>query len=173
MMNDNRRKFRRWQGLPMKRRSPDSLLHGSQAIAEVTRRLQASLRVMPPSVAITAAERVRQLEWARAQLHVRRTREAVFGKGLFSEPAWDMLLELFVARIEGRRVTVKSACVASGVPQTTALRHLALLVSRGLIERRRHPADSRSTHVALTEEGFGTMIDYVTRASAPPTGPEG
>ena len=172
-MNEHRRNSRRRLVQPMRRGSPESLLRGSHAIADARRRLQATLRLVPTPPQIGHDERERQLAWARAQLHARREREGVFGKGLFFEPAWDMLLELFAARLEDRAVAVKSACVASGVPQTTALRYVAHLVARGLVERRRHPADSRSTHLVLTDEGLTQMIDYVSRASALPTEPEG
>jgi len=171
-MNDNRRKPRRWQGQPMRRGLPESLMRGSHAIAEARRRLQATLRLVPSAASISTDERELQLAWARAQLHARREREGIFGEGLFFEPAWDMLLELFVAHLEGRKITVKNACVASAVPQTTALRYIAHLVERGLIVRQRHPADSRSSHLVLTDEGCAKMIDYVSRASALPTEPE-
>lgn len=156
------------------RRSPshDALFHSSYAIAEVTRRLQASLNLMPGPRAPSAEDEARHLFRARTEVRNRRAREGVFGKALFSEPAWEVLLELLIAHLEGRVVTVKSACVASRVPQTTALRYIAHLVANGLVQRRPHPLDMRSIHLELTDEGMARMADYFTRIASDPAEPE-
>jgi hypothetical protein len=45
----------------------------------------------------------------------RQMRKHCFDEALFREPAWDMLLDLTAAAIEGRRISVTSLCIASGV----------------------------------------------------------
>lgn len=55
-------------------------------------------------------------------IRARQSRIRFFGNDLFADPVWDMLLDLAVARVEHRRVSVTSLCIASGVPTTTALR---------------------------------------------------
>lgn len=87
----------------------------------------------------------------RAYLRARRLREGLFPEGIFADPAWDMLLDLFACKMEGNRVGVLSACSAAGVPQTTALRWVDRLEECGLVERRRDPQDSRRIYVELTE----------------------
>ena len=59
----------------------------------------------------------------------RRLRDDAFGPiaGQFREPTWDILLDLYLAAAKGRPVSVSSACIGSGAPQTTAIRHLAEL----------------------------------------------
>ena len=92
-------------------------------------------------------------------LALRRRRQFAFGANadLLGDPAWDMLLDLFVNR--GRRlVTVSSACLAARVPQTTALRWLKTIEGRGLVRRNAHPSDQRSSYVELTEQGVALMI---------------
>jgi hypothetical protein len=69
----------------------------------------------------------------------RRRLYALFGRRLFCDPSWDILLELFVSTLEGRKVTVSTACMAACAPTTTALRHIAYLVQEGLVVRRPHP----------------------------------
>lgn len=76
---------------------------------------------------------------------------------LFGEPAWDILLDLFVQSVACRAVSITSATLASGVPCTTALRHIALLQQNGLIERQRNTRDRRVSYVALTEKGRQAM----------------
>lgn len=87
----------------------------------------------------------------RALLRARRGRCVYFDSGLFADPAWDMMLDLLAARLERRAVSVSSLCLASGVAQTTALRWIGLLVSRGLIVRRRDCSDGRRVLVTLSE----------------------
>lgn len=67
-------------------------------------------------------------------LLVRRARDDVFGENLFSDPAWDILLELFGAKLAGRRVTTSELAQAIEVPLSTTLRWIAALHERGLIE---------------------------------------
>ena len=52
----------------------------------------------------------------------------MFGEGLFADPAWDIMLDLFAARIEGKDITVSSAGIAACVPPTTALRWSATAI---------------------------------------------
>lgn len=89
----------------------------------------------------------------------RRRLYALFGRRLFSDPSWDILLELFVSTLEDRKVTVSTACMSACAPTTTALRHIAYLVQEGLVIRRPHPADARSTYLELT----GQAVDRLTR----------
>lgn len=100
------------------------------------------------------------LKLAKRAYRCRRQREVLFGSQLFADPAWDVLLDLFIAAQENRRVSVKSACVAASVPSTTALRYIGQLVEQGLVERQAHPTDSRSTHLTLTDLGRARMADY-------------
>lgn len=97
---------------------------------------------------------------ARIEYRARRKREFVFGDGLFADPVWDILLDLFIARSEGRKVSVSSACIASMVPATTALRHIANMAAGGLIERSRHPKDNRCSYLNLSDTAYDKMLLY-------------
>ena len=90
----------------------------------------------------------------------RRKLYALFGRRLFSDPSWDILLELFVSTLEARKVTVSTACMAACAPTTTALRHVAYLVQEGLVVRRPHPADARSTYLELTPDAIARLTEY-------------
>jgi hypothetical protein len=84
----------------------------------------------------------------------RRHRDKIFGiPGMFEDPAWDILLDLLVGERRGRRVSVKNACIASCVPQTTALRWLSALEKHGLVERSRDAVDARRCFIQLTPLG--------------------
>ena len=87
---------------------------------------------------------------ARRYLASRRRRCELFASALFSDPAWDMLLDLFAARAEGRRISVSSACIASGVATSTALRWVTQLEADGLVKRRPDPRDGRRTFLEIS-----------------------
>src|SRR5919107_3401876 len=88
----------------------------------------------------------------RQLIRDRRLRDHFFRGALFADPAWDMLLELMAARLEGRRVAVSSLCIAAAVPATTALRWVKTLTDQGLFVRRADPQDGRRVYVELAPE---------------------
>ena len=96
----------------------------------------------------------------RAYLRARRQRERIIGPGLFADPAWDMLLDLYASALEQQPVSVSSLCLASAVPATTALRQLDALRVAGLVRRRPDPADRRRAFVRLDEAGWRRLNDY-------------
>jgi hypothetical protein len=103
----------------------------------------------------------------------RRRRARYFDAEMFAEPAWDMLLDLFIARARGKEIRTLSLCIASEVPMTTALRWIGVLEQHGLVERRRTPGDRRLKLIALTRQGDRVMRQYLIEgieASDLPTG---
>ena len=99
---------------------------------------------------------------AKMLYKLRGQRNTIFGEELFGEPAWDMLLDLFVMYADAKHVRVTSACIASRVPPTTALRWLGVLEAEGLIERAPSLQDSRVTYVQLTSIGFMKIVESLS-----------
>lgn len=93
----------------------------------------------------------------------RQKRSEQFGMNLTHEPAWDMLLDLFVERTAGKRVMTTSACIASNVPPTTALRYIKVLEQAGLVRRYADPSDSRVTYVEITQQGYRKMAEHLNQ----------
>lgn len=85
----------------------------------------------------------------RAQLlrRHRATRRAAAGihADLFADPAWDILLALYVSAGEGRTMTRGEAVAEAGVTLPAGERWIDVLIDRRLIENRARPA--------LTEAG--------------------
>lgn len=102
---------------------------------------------------------------ARGILRARRERSRHFSSEIFSEPAWDMLLDLFVNSVEGKRVSTTSLCIASGSPATTGLRWISILEQESLIHRTHEKVDKRFTYVSLSKEGYIqvklTLLDHL------------
>lgn len=99
-------------------------------------------------------------------IRARRLREDLFGVGLFADPAWDILLDLMAARIEGRSVAVSSLCIAAAVPATTALRWIKQLTEAGLLCRVADPDDGRRVFIELTDRAATAMATYFAAVPA-------
>ena len=96
----------------------------------------------------------------RDAIRSRRLRDRFFARGLLEDPAWDMLLDLFAAELEGSAVSVSSLCIAAAVAPTTALRWIARLTDAGLFERRPDAFDKRRVFMALSETARQGMRGY-------------
>lgn len=94
--------------------------------------------------------------------NARQRRDRYFGIGMFGEPAWDMLLDLFVKRASGSQVSTTSLCIAAGATPSTGTRVILLLEDKGLLERTRASDDRRVIFVDLTDKGYELMRTYLT-----------
>jgi DNA-binding MarR family transcriptional regulator len=114
----------------------------------------------PPIGRVGEASRVRRY------LRVRQQRGALLGSNLFADPAWDILLDLYANELLGRTVSVSSACIASGVPSTTALRWIDKMLRQRIIERVADRDDKRRTFLRLTPEASEAVQRWVAAALA-------
>lgn len=101
--------------------------------------------------------------YLKALVAARADRDAIFQSSLFSDPAWDMMLDLAVAEASNRPISVTSLCIASGSPTTTALRRIDDLKEAGLIDRVPDARDRRRVLVHLTDLGRERMEAFVRR----------
>ena len=81
----------------------------------------------------------------------------VFSADLFADPAFDMLLFVFLEEEAGRSVETSACYRASGVPRTTAVRWMNMLVSMGMFQSSPHPTDRRLALLRLSEEARGAV----------------
>lgn len=93
----------------------------------------------------------------RAMIRARRTRDQYFAPELFADPAWDILLDLMAARLEGRDVAVSSLCIAAAVPPTTALRWISAMTEQGLLVRIADADDRRRVFIRLSNDAAERM----------------
>lgn len=92
----------------------------------------------------------------------RETKRREIGGGeLFGDPTWAMLLDLLLAKIEGRRVSVSSACIASGAPMSTALRLVRRLVDESVLQRLPDEQDRRRHFLAIDPRFEQPLVDYL------------
>ena len=100
----------------------------------------------------------------RRMIRLRRLRDQYFEAGLFEDPAWDMLLDLYAAELEGSRVSVSSLCIAAAVAPTTALRWITKLTEARLFVRQPDPHDRRRAFIALSPHTREAMRNYFAAA---------
>ena len=98
----------------------------------------------------------------RKMIRARRLRDRFMPADLFGEAAWDMLLDLMAARIEGARVAVSSLCIAAAVPPTTALRAIRGMTERGLFVRVADEHDKRRVYIELSDNSAEAMRSYLS-----------
>ena len=96
-------------------------------------------------------------QWVRA---FRLRRRELLPDALFSEPAWDVLIELYLAH--GRhRVSTTALSDGAGVAIATLLRWLEYLTQNGLVAVTKSPTDARMRFIDLTGKGLAAMTIFL------------
>lgn len=107
----------------------------------------------------------------REMIKLRRLRDQHFPSDLFADPGWDILLDLFAAKLEDKTVSVSSLCIAAAVPPTTALRWITTMTEQGALVRRQDPNDARRVFIELStdsEERLRRYFGDIAARLAPP-----
>lgn len=104
-----------------------------------------------------------ELDRARALMHQQQARSTAFAsvQALFQDPAWDILLALFVAYEEGAPLTIDAVRAATGLSEVTIRRWLLTLEHRGLITcwPQSEPLSRRS--LGLTDDALTMMLHFL------------
>ena len=104
---------------------------------------------------------------AKRYIRARRERVRLFPEELFADPAWDILLDLYISRASGQLVSISAACIASGVPSTTGLRWIGRLEELALVHRTDDPSDRRRAYIALTPSAASKVERWIADHLAP------
>lgn len=138
-----------------------SLLEISRVLDETARLLRQhvpSIDVPPHSA--DAVGPMASAALVRTILALRRRRRDFFPIA-DGDDAWSMLLELYAARLERRRLYQTKLGVASGVAQTTAFRITRKFLATGLCVSGRDPDDGRLVLIELSDSAAERMRDYL------------
>jgi DNA-binding MarR family transcriptional regulator len=103
---------------------------------------------------------------AQEEFGNRRRRAEVFGRSMFGEAAWDMLLALYILDVSGQRQTIGSLLCFSGTPMTTAKRWLDFLAAHDFVRRDPHPTDRRTAFISLTRKARDKLDLYYSETVA-------
>jgi len=81
------------------------------------------------------------------------------GPDLYVTPAWDMLLDLYT-NDQRRPISLTSLCLASNIPERTALRTIDALVEQNLLIRTPDTKDRRRTNIRLSPRAVRLLNGY-------------
>lgn len=140
-------------------------LCGERSIAVLSASLHGTVSEAGPlasTASLPPIDDAELLKITRKLVRMREQRGQFLDAALFSDPMWDILLDLTSARLEQKTVPVSSVCQAAGVPMSTALRQIRSLVDMGLIRRWPDPLDRRRDLLAINDEAMDAMRQYLT-----------
>jgi hypothetical protein len=87
----------------------------------------------------------------------RRKRDEYFPSALFGEPAWDLLLALFIAHDDGRPVSLSEAYDAARIDSRHGPALIEKLIAAGLVTR----SHNKGNAILLTDHGLDRLNDYL------------
>ena len=100
------------------------------------------------------------LEILKSVVSARQLRQKIFGSDLFADPAWNILLDLTIVRLENKTVSISSLCIAAAVPTTTAMRWIRQLEALNLIRIADDVKDKRRRYVQISDDTFVKMLRF-------------
>lgn len=135
-------------------------LDAAQAILDQIR-VTSGCALFGPARARPAERLEMALVTARKAVADRRTRAAFIGsEEIFGEPAWDILLDLFIRQAAEQQDGSRAFAQADS-SVSTAMRWLRVLEQTGLVELKADPTSANSCLVHLTPAGYEGMLRYL------------
>lgn len=104
--------------------------------------------------------------WAEAEFRGRQKRHEFIPGDLLGEPAWDILLDLYVRDARRKPASVSSLCEAAAACGTTALRSLDALEREGLVVRKSAVHQDDEQIVKLTDLGTQAVSNWLRYRAA-------
>lgn len=126
-----------------------------QAALAIMRQASARLALLTDPLSPEAGQSLRAV--AERLYAERRRRDEYFPAALFGEPAWDLLLALFIAHDEGRHVPLQEAYAAAKVDPSEGPALVDRLIASGLVTR----SHNRWNAILLTDQGMDRLGDYL------------
>jgi hypothetical protein len=116
------------------------------------------LRALEEPIAVNSDAML--LQHITAVVKSRRVRDKLMPSEIFADPAWDIILDLSIARLNNQKTSVSSLCIAACVPTTTAFRRINKLLKKGHIEKICDPDDARRTFIFISDAMFDRVRNW-------------
>lgn len=101
------------------------------------------------------------VENAKTAMRRRLLRRQLIGSPeLFGDPAWEMLVDLFIHQAENKNLSISSLCVTANMPMSSALRLVQKLCDAGILSRIADPIDGRRSIINLEPETAQRLRAY-------------
>lgn len=146
---------------------PERGLASQEAVDLVValQRCLSNFHARPEEPAILDNEDAGQAASLARYVEARRVRAMLFGQNLFSDPAWDILLLLFQADLEGGSLSLEQLSETLRLSMNVTLGHVGLMERRGLLaEHRTSPNSRRRRSMRLTPLAIDAMSSWMSLA---------
>lgn len=110
----------------------------------------------------TAAVQITE-DHIQSLISARRGREELFGRHLFSDPAWDIILELYAANLAKRRMSASELARTIGAPQSVITRWIRALADAKIVSPQWNAHDLASPTIELTQEAASKMAQLAAK----------
>jgi len=117
----------------------------------------------PPSDPGGDEVRAFRIRICRRLIRERRLVKDMLGTSLCASPNWDMLLDLYLAKLEQRSIYQSALCLAAHIPESSAHRWTVKLAEQGVLVRRIDPADRRRISVTLAPATAAALDQIMER----------
>lgn len=146
---------------------PDRHLPSQEAVDLVValQRCLTSFHARKEEPAILDGDGNDQLPALARYLEARRVRATLFGQNLFSDPAWDILLALYQAELEGGALTLEQLSETLRLSMSVVVGQVGTMERRGLLdEHRTSPNSRRRRAIRLSPLAMDAMASWFSLA---------
>ncbi|BBD00802.1 MULTISPECIES: MarR family transcriptional regulator [Sphingobium] len=146
---------------------PDRHLPSQEAVDLVIalQRCLTNFHARKEEPAILDGEGNDQLPALARYLEARRVRAMLFGQNLFADPAWDILLALYQAELEGVALTLEQLSETLRLSLSVVVGQVGTMERRGLLdEHRTSPNSRRRRAIRLSPLAMDAMASWFSLA---------
>ncbi|KAA9013276.1 MarR family transcriptional regulator [Sphingobium limneticum] len=146
---------------------PDRHLPSQEAVDLVValQRCLTNFHARKEEPAILDGEGNDQLPALARYLEARRVRAMLFGQNLFADPAWDILLALYQAELEGVALTLEQLSETLRLSLSVVVGQVGTMERRGLLdEHRTSPNSRRRRAIRLSPLAMDAMASWFSLA---------
>jgi DNA-binding MarR family transcriptional regulator len=146
---------------------PERPLPNQEAVDLVValQRCLTSFHARTEEPAILDGERAEQRAALSRYIDARRMRATLFGRNLFADPGWDIVLALFQAELEQRAMTLEQLSETLHLSLSMVVGQVGAMERRGLVaEHRTSPNSRRRRAMRLTPLALDAMASWTSLA---------
>jgi DNA-binding MarR family transcriptional regulator len=124
---------------------PDSVVPSQEAVDLIValQRCLSNVHARQEDAAVLDGDSASQLASIARYIDARRARAMLLGQNLFSDPAWDILLLLYQAELEGRALALEQLSETLRLSMSVIVGQVGVLERRGLLDEHHSSPNSR------------------------------
>lgn len=138
----------------------DIMVLADEAEADAMALVGPSLDEIPEKNKHESYSKSKFIDSVEYHLHVRKIREQHFGRKIFGEPVWDILLELYLSELKDKKVSTSNLILSAPYSSSTALRWIKNLEENNMIFKSPSRIDGRVQYQRISKSAFDKMTKY-------------